>query len=153
MFRTFFVVLKCTIQGGPKVDVLLIAFLYLWLKFWEGIDKYWIVSVRKLFYFQHWLKCIAVCFITPIAARFLHLCACFTCSSVHVSTLHPLLAHHHLCFSFVDVNCVLFAVLSVFFLCACASFLLLCLLPLVCNLMCSLVILHVAFLLLLLSFL
>jgi len=35
--------------------VLLIAFLYLWLKFWEGIDIYWIVPVRKLFYFHHWL--------------------------------------------------------------------------------------------------
>ena len=43
MYRTFFVFLKCTIQCGPKVDVLLIAFLYSWLKFWEGIDKYWIV--------------------------------------------------------------------------------------------------------------
>jgi len=43
MYRTFFLFLKCTIQGGPKVDVLLIAFLYLWLKFWEGIDKYRIV--------------------------------------------------------------------------------------------------------------
>jgi len=53
MYRTFFVFLKCTIQGGPKVDVLVIAFLYLWLKFWEGIDKYWIVPVRKLFYFHH----------------------------------------------------------------------------------------------------
>jgi len=31
----------------------LIAFLYLWLKFWEGIDKYWIVPVRKLLYFHH----------------------------------------------------------------------------------------------------
>ena len=55
MYRTFFVFLKCTIQGGPKVDMLLIAFLYLWLKFWEGIDKYWIVPVRKLFYFYHWI--------------------------------------------------------------------------------------------------
>jgi len=55
MYRTFFVFLKCTIQGGPKVDVLLIAFLYLWLKVWEGIDKYRIVPVRKLFYFHHWL--------------------------------------------------------------------------------------------------
>jgi len=26
MYRTFFVFLKCTIQGGSKVDVLLIAF-------------------------------------------------------------------------------------------------------------------------------
>jgi len=53
MYRAFFVFLKCTIQGGPKVDVLLIAFLYLWLKFWEVSDKYWIVPVRKLFYFHH----------------------------------------------------------------------------------------------------
>ena len=51
----FFVFLKCTIQSGPKVDVLLIAFLYLWRKFWEGIDKYWIVPVRKLFYCHHWM--------------------------------------------------------------------------------------------------
>jgi len=29
-----------------------------------------------------------------------------TCSSVHASTLHPLLAHHHLCY--VDVYCVFF---------------------------------------------
>jgi len=56
MYRTFFVFLKCTIQRGPKVDVLLIAFLYLWLKFLEGIDKYWIVPVRKLFYFHHCLE-------------------------------------------------------------------------------------------------
>jgi len=55
MYRTFFIFLKCIIQGGPKVDVLLIAFLHLGLKFWEGIDKYWIVAVRKLFYFYHWL--------------------------------------------------------------------------------------------------
>jgi len=53
MYRTYFVFLKCTIQGDPKVDVLLIAFLYLWLKFWEGVDKYWIVPVRKSFYFHH----------------------------------------------------------------------------------------------------
>jgi len=56
MCRTFFVLLKCTIQGGPEVDVLLIAFLHLWLKFWDGIDKYCIVPVRKLFYFRHWLN-------------------------------------------------------------------------------------------------
>jgi len=53
MYRTFFLFLKCTIQGGTNVDVLLTAFLYLWLKFWEGIDKYWIIPVRKLFYFHH----------------------------------------------------------------------------------------------------
>ena len=29
MYSRFFVVLKCTVQGGPKVDVLLIAFLHL----------------------------------------------------------------------------------------------------------------------------
>jgi len=33
MYRTFFVFSKCTIQGGPKVDLLLIAYLHLWLKF------------------------------------------------------------------------------------------------------------------------
>jgi len=54
MYRTYFVFLKCTIQGGSKVDVLLIAYSHLWLKFWDGIDKYWIVPVRKLFYFHHW---------------------------------------------------------------------------------------------------
>jgi len=31
----------------------LTAFLQLWLKFRAGIDKYWIVPVRKLFYFHH----------------------------------------------------------------------------------------------------
>ena len=51
-----FVFSKCTIQlqGGKKVNVLLIAFLQLWLKFRDGSDKYWIVPVRKLFYFHHW---------------------------------------------------------------------------------------------------
>ena len=43
--------------GWAKVDVLLIAFLHLWLKFWDGIDKYCIVPVRKLFYFHHWSTC------------------------------------------------------------------------------------------------
>jgi len=50
MHRTFFAFLKCTIQGGIKVDVLLIAFLHLWLIFCKSIDKYWIVPVRKLFF-------------------------------------------------------------------------------------------------------
>jgi len=59
MYRMFFGFLKCTIQGGPKVDVLLSAFLYLWMKFWESIDKYRIVPVRKLFYFHHWSTSIA----------------------------------------------------------------------------------------------
>jgi len=53
MHRTFFVFFRCAIQGGSKVDVLLIAFLHLWLKFCNDIDKYWIVPVRKLFYFHH----------------------------------------------------------------------------------------------------
>jgi len=56
MYRSFFVFSKCAIQGGPKVDVLLIAFLYLWRKFCKGIDKYWIVPERKLFYFHHCLE-------------------------------------------------------------------------------------------------
>jgi len=52
------VFLKCTAQGGRKVDVLLTAFLQLWLKFRAGIDypnfgPDWIVPVRKLFYFHH----------------------------------------------------------------------------------------------------
>jgi len=33
--------------------VFLFAFLYLWLKLCKGIDKYWIVPIRKLFYFHH----------------------------------------------------------------------------------------------------
>ena len=41
--------------------------------------------------------CIALCLITLIIPYFSHLCAWFTCSSVHTSTLHPLIAHHHLC--------------------------------------------------------
>jgi len=54
MYRTFFGFFKCEIQGGPKVDLLLNAYLHLWLTFWKVIDKYWIVPVRKLFYFHHW---------------------------------------------------------------------------------------------------
>jgi len=52
------------------------------------------------------LKCLALCLITIIAARFPHLYACLTCSSVHASSLHALLAHHHLCY--VDVYCVFY---------------------------------------------
>jgi len=44
-------------------------------------------------------NCSALCLTTLIiAARLLHLCACFNCTSVHASTLHPLLAHYHLCY-------------------------------------------------------
>jgi len=49
------------------------------------------------------LKCLALCLIIIIAACLLHLYACLTCSSVHASSLHPLLAHHHLCYFDVDV--------------------------------------------------
>jgi len=49
------------------------------------------------------LKYIAICLLTFITTRFFHLCACFTCLSAHVSTLHLLLAHHHPCY--VDVLC------------------------------------------------
>jgi len=47
--------------------VLLIAFSYLWLKFWEGIDKYWIVPVRKLFYFH---LCRSLKFLTDNDSHF-----------------------------------------------------------------------------------
>jgi len=54
------------------------------------------------------LKCLCSLPHNPclVAARVLHLYACLTCSSVHNATLHPLLAHHHLCS--VDVYCVFF---------------------------------------------
>jgi len=58
MCPTFSVFLEYTRQGGPKVDVLLIAFLYLWLKVLDGVDKYCIVPVRKLIYFHH---CLQLC--------------------------------------------------------------------------------------------
>jgi len=41
--------------GWAKSRRALDCFLYLWLKVWEGIDKYWIVPVRKLFYCHHCL--------------------------------------------------------------------------------------------------
>jgi len=50
---------------------------------------------------------------TIIAAYFLHLCACLTCLSVHASSLHPLLAHHHLCY--VDVYGVFFCFFCLIF--------------------------------------
>jgi len=40
MHNTSFVFLRSTIGGGQKVDVFLIAFLQLWLKFRDGVDKY-----------------------------------------------------------------------------------------------------------------
>jgi len=59
-----------------------------------------------------WLMCFISSLVDDIAARFLHLCACLTCSSVHASSLHPLLAHHHLCY--VGVYCVVFFVFLFF---------------------------------------
>ena len=81
-------------------------------------------------------------------------------SPAHLYIINSLPIHHCLptiiCVMLISiVFCFLLFFFAVFFvvfvfLCACASFLLL--LPLVSNLMCSLVILYVAFLLLLLSF-
>ena len=61
------------------------------------------------------IKCLALCLITIIVARFrfLHLYACLTCSSVHALTLHPLLEYYHLCY--VDCYCVFFFWLYFFF--------------------------------------
>jgi len=39
------------------------------------------------------VSCIIFCLTALIVACFLHICACFTCSSVHPSTLHPLLLY------------------------------------------------------------
>jgi len=46
---------------------------------------------------------LALCLISTTAACFLHLYACLTCSSVHALPLHPLLAHHHLCFMLMSI--------------------------------------------------
>ena len=59
-------------------------------------------------------NCIALCFMTIIAVRFLHLCACFICPSVHASAIHPLLAHHHLCY--VDEYCVCTTIKQLFYI-------------------------------------
>jgi len=40
MHDTFFMFLRCTIGDRQKVDVFLITFLQLRLKFRDGIDKY-----------------------------------------------------------------------------------------------------------------
>ena len=57
--------------------MLLTALLQLWLKFRAGIDKYWIVPVRKLFYFHHCFQDISlgyygdfwVCCLNPHSIR------------------------------------------------------------------------------------
>ena len=77
----------------------------------ESTFLQWCVLINTVFcpcyLFLLWnvvLKCLALCLITIIAACFPHLLyACLPCSSVHASSLHPLLAHHHLCY--VDVYC------------------------------------------------
>ena len=63
--------------------------------------------VRPCYLFLLWnvlLTCLAFCLTIVMAACFLHLCTCLTCLSVHASSLHPSLSHHHLCY--VDVYCV-----------------------------------------------
>ena len=46
MYSRFFVVLKCTVQGGPKVNVLLIAFLQLGYG-WNFETVYWQILGRS----------------------------------------------------------------------------------------------------------
>jgi len=45
LYSTLSCVFKMYNTGWAKVDVFLINFLQLWLKFRDGIDKYWIVPV------------------------------------------------------------------------------------------------------------
>ena len=61
-------------------------------------------------------KCLALCLITIIAAYFLHLCACLACSSVHASSLHPLLVHHHLSFCVMLMSIAFFLLFYFFFI-------------------------------------
>jgi len=84
--------------------------------------RFFTICIYKLFFcpcylFLQWnvvLKCPALCLITITDARIPHLYACLTCSSINASSLHPLLAHHHLCY--VDVYCVLFYFIFFLFL-------------------------------------
>jgi len=43
MYCTFFIFLKCTVQGGPKVDVLLIVFFIFMAEilggYWQILDR------------------------------------------------------------------------------------------------------------------
>jgi len=41
--------------GWAKSRRALDCFFIFMAEIWDGIDKYWIVPVRKLFYFHHWL--------------------------------------------------------------------------------------------------
>jgi len=72
------------------------------------------------------LKCLAICLITIIVARFHHPCACLTCSSVHTclisSSVHPLLAHQHLCCVDVYWCLVLFFLFLLCYISLCLHF-------------------------------
>jgi len=48
-----------------------------------------------------------------IAAYILHLYACLTCSSVHASSLHPLLARHHLCYDNMLMSIAFFSIFDI----------------------------------------
>jgi len=64
-----------------------------------------LVFVMKC-YVSNW---IALCLATlvVVVVRFLHLCVCFNCPSVHASTFHSLLAHHHLCYLDIYYVCTI----------------------------------------------
>jgi len=78
------------------------------------IYKHCFLPMLLVFAMKCCTKCLSLCLITIIATCFLHLYACLTCSSVHASSLHPMLAHHHLCY--VDVYCVFLFFISFLFL-------------------------------------
>jgi len=65
----------------------------------------------SLFYNVLAAACIALCFIPSIFAYFSHLYTCLTCSFVHTTILHPLLAHHHLCYTY----CYIYDITLVFY--------------------------------------
>ena len=50
------------------------------------------------------------------------ICACFTCSSVHASTLRPLLANHHLWYIVVYCVCAIKRLLYIYFFSVCIIF-------------------------------
>jgi len=57
--------------------------------------KHYFLPLLRVFVMKCYVSnCIALCLVTLIVVRFLHLCACFNCRSVlvHASNLHPLLA-------------------------------------------------------------
>jgi len=83
--------------------VLLIDFLHLWLKFCKGIDKYWIVPVRKLFYIHHWGRLIFSAFLCEmeldnITVSRLLLVPVMQCIKNLFQSLHPNLSWLQYCF-------------------------------------------------------